>query len=203
MGRRRNSKKARGNKKSQKSRRRNPKKTKGNKKSQKSRRRNSKKARGNKKSQKSRRRNPQKTKGNKKSQKSRRRKSKKSQERQSLPCGNDLNLCTDCEVKLHQHQIVYGVQARNWKRQIERAMNDLLNLQKKFNTAPDFSDHGDHFSLFGNSSCRSPPVKSEYKEPNKTASECAADMAACKNTLQEKCVNPDGTVFIEGPGSSV
>merc|ERR1712200_384970 len=151
----------------QKSRRRNSKKTKGNKKSQKSRRRNYKKARGNKKSQKSRRRNPQKTKGNEKSQKSRRRKSKKSQERQSLPCGNDLNLCTDCEVKLNQHQIVYGVQARNWKRQIERAMNDLLNLQKKFNTAPDFSDHGDHFSLFGNFSCRSPPVKGEYMEPNK------------------------------------
>merc|ERR1712200_225113 len=166
----------------QKSRRRNLKKTKGNKKSQKSRRRNSKKARGNKKSQKSRRRNPKKTKGNKKSQKSRRR---KSQERQSLPCGNDLNLCTDCEVKLHQHQIVYGVQARNWKRQIERAMNDLLNLQKKFNTAPDFSDHGDHFSLFGNFSCRSPPVKGEYMEPNKTARECADEMTACKNTLQK------------------
>merc|ERR1712200_95551 len=106
----------------QKSRRRNSKKARGNKKTQKSRRRNPKKARGNKKSQKSRRRNPQKTKGNKKSQKSRRRKSKKSQERQSLPCGNDLKLCTECEVKLHQHQIVYGVQARNWKRQIERAM---------------------------------------------------------------------------------
>ena len=102
---------------------------------------------------------------------------------------------------LHDHQIIYGTQARNWKRQIERAMvgnfiivkkyneklllnfayayqfsifliqNNLVNIQKKFSSAPDFARHGAYFaSISGNSSCQPPLVKGADTEEEKNSS---------------------------------
>ena len=51
--------------------------------------------------------------------------------------------------------------------------NNLLNIQKKFNSAPDFARHGNHFGLFDKaSSCLPPLVKGEDTEQNKTAGKC-------------------------------
>jgi len=119
------------------------------------------------------------------------------------PCSNGLTQCTSCEKKLHDHQKTYGTQARNWKRQIERAMNNLLNIQKKFASAPDFARHGTHFaSVSGNSSCQPPLVKGADTEPQKNSADLANSMNSCNTTIRTVCANPDN-LDINSVGNSV
>merc|ERR1712200_243095 len=119
------------------------------------------------------------------------------------PCSNGLTQCTSCEKTLHDHQKTYGTQARNWKRQIERAMNNLLNIQKKFASAPDFARHGTHFaSDSGDSSCQPPLVKGADTEQNKTAADLANSMNSCNTTIRTVCANPDN-LDINSVGNSV
>merc|ERR1711860_171610 len=89
--------------------------------------------------------------------------------------------CSTCEHSLHKTLTDFGGQARNFKRQIERAMNNLNQMQKKLASKDDFNVARDHFGSFpAGTVCNGPHVKGAPNPiPTRTADNCTVIITSC------------------------
>merc|ERR1711922_97045 len=106
--------------------------------------------------------------------------------------------CSTCETSLHKTLTDFGGQARNFKRQIERAMNNLNQMQKKLASKDDFNVTRDHFGSFpAGTVCNGPHVKGAPNPiPTRTADNCTAIITSCSADIARDCANPDTATML-------